>query len=158
ISGIHLDQAGKCKEARERIVCLEVAHQNGEVASGKRQAKAVPLLSKREGQAFAGSVGATDTDFVKASVVVASKSLEEVEDETAGLGCSVGELMPSPVVFANGNEDVLVDVEWFGEALGEDINDVVVAVGAIVELYAKGILPLLCLQHVGGIGRMEQES
>src|SRR6266849_5393930 len=63
--------------------------------------------------------------------------------------------MPSPVVFAQRDENVLVDVEWLGEPLGEDVRDVIVTVRAIIELNPKGALPLLCLKNMTGVRCME---
>lgn len=58
--------------------------------------------------------------------------------------------MACPVVFANRNESVLVDIEWSGEALREHVNDVV-AIRTIVELNAKRVLPNLRFENVLGI-------
>ena len=64
--------------------------------------------------------------------------------------------MAREVVEAGRNIDVLVDVERLREALGEDVNDIVIRISAVVEIGAKGRLPFLSLQDsssVGGRGR-----
>ena len=66
--------------------------------------------------------------------------------------------MAGPVVEADGNEHVAVDVEWFSQPLGEHINDVVITVRAVVELDTKCALPFLALQDVLGIGSMKEEA
>src|SRR6266849_3021190 len=66
--------------------------------------------------------------------------------------------MTCPMIFANGNGNILVDVERNDQALGEDIHNVVVAIGAIIEVDAKRVLPLLRLQHMVSIGGMKDES
>ncbi len=65
--------------------------------------------------------------------------------------------MSIPVIEAHWNIDVLVDVEGLRQALGEDIHEVVIAVGAVVELNAESGLPLLGLQHVLGVVGMKDE-
>src|SRR5258708_24579520 len=92
------------------------------------------------------------------AVVVASKALEKTHDEATRLGRAVGQLMASPVVFPYGDENVLVDVEWLGQPLGENVHDVFVAVGSIIELDTKGALPLLRLENVLSIGCVEDET
>src|SRR6266851_4132127 len=66
--------------------------------------------------------------------------------------------MARPVIFANGNGNILVEVERNDQALGKDVHNVVVAIGAIVELDAKRGLPLLRLQHMVSIGCMKHEA
>src|SRR5215469_7906254 len=66
--------------------------------------------------------------------------------------------MASPVVESNGNVDIAIDVKWFGQTLREDIDDVVVAVGAVMELDAKCALPFLGLQDVFCIGGMKEKT
>src|SRR5258707_10987489 len=66
--------------------------------------------------------------------------------------------MASPLIFANWNGDLLVEVERNDQALGEDVHHVVVAIGAIVELDAKCVLPFLRLQHMVSIGGMKHEA
>src|SRR2546422_4274029 len=66
--------------------------------------------------------------------------------------------MPSPVVFTNWNENMLVEVERGRESLGKDVHNVVVGVGTVVEFDAKGVLPFLRLQNVVSVGRMKNKS
>src|SRR5215469_577696 len=65
--------------------------------------------------------------------------------------------MARPVVFTNRYEDVLVDVEWCGEALRKDIHNVIVAVGAVIEFDAKRVLPLLGLQNMFRVRSVKNE-
>ncbi len=53
--------------------------------------------------------------------------------------------MPGEVIQPVWNEDILVNVKRRCDALCEDVGDVIVAVGAIVEFRSKGSLPLLGL-------------
>ena len=55
------------------------------------------------------------------------------------------------MVEAGRNIDVLVDVERLREALGEDVNDIVIRISAVVEIGAKGRLPFLSLQDSSGV-------
>src|SRR5216684_7154578 len=66
--------------------------------------------------------------------------------------------MACPMIFANGNGNILVEVERNDQALREDVHNVVVAIGAIIEVDAKRVLPLLRLQHMVSIGCMKHES
>src|ERR1017187_4008785 len=66
--------------------------------------------------------------------------------------------MSIPLIEPHWNIDVLIDVEGLRQALGEDINEVVIAVGAVVELDAKSGLPLLSLQHLLRVVGMKDES
>src|SRR5258708_20549959 len=66
--------------------------------------------------------------------------------------------MACPVIFPNGNGNLLVEVERNDQALSENVHDVVVAIGTIIEVDAKRVLPLLRLQHMVSIGIMKHES
>src|SRR5512135_1681311 len=66
--------------------------------------------------------------------------------------------MTSPVVQADRYVDVLVDIERLRETLGEDINDVIVTVRAVVKFNPESALPLLRLQHPLGIRSMKDET
>src|SRR5438309_2033828 len=66
--------------------------------------------------------------------------------------------MACPVIFPNGNGNLLVEVERNDQALSENVHDVVVAIGTIIEVDAKRVLPLLCLQYMMSIGSMKHES
>src|SRR5258708_12340593 len=66
--------------------------------------------------------------------------------------------MTRPMVFANGNGNALVEVHRNDQALSENVRDVVVAIGTVIEVDAKRVLPLLCLQHMMSIGSMKHES
>jgi len=66
--------------------------------------------------------------------------------------------MASPVIEAYGNINIALDVKRFCQTLREDIHNVVVAIGSIVELNTKCALPLLCLQDVLGVWGMEEKG
>src|SRR5260370_41772410 len=66
--------------------------------------------------------------------------------------------MACTMIFANRNGNILVEVEGDDQALREDVHNVVVAIGAIIEVDAKRVLPLLRLQHMVSIGRVKHES
>src|SRR5215469_3115560 len=66
--------------------------------------------------------------------------------------------MTRPVVFSNRNEDVLVDIEWSGETLRKDIDNVVVAVGAVIEFDANRVLPFLGLQNMFRVWSVKNEA
>src|SRR5215472_17442203 len=90
---------------------------------------------------FVGAVVGAEAEFVEGTVVVAAETLEDVVDEAAVLAGAVGKLVARKVVDADGDEDILVDVKGSGEALDENVSDVVVGVCAIVEFCAKRGLP-----------------
>src|ERR1700757_3296083 len=92
------------------------------------------------------------------AVIVAAETLIEVEGQTPILRRSVSQLVSCPVVFTDWNGNVLVDVEGRDETLSEDIDYVVVAVRAVVEINAKRVLPLLGLQNMVSVGSVEYES
>src|ERR1700745_3879458 len=91
------------------------------------------------------------------SVVIASEALVEIERQTTILRRAVGQLMASPVVFANRNGDILVDVEGRDQALREDIDNVIVTVRTVVKVDSECVLPLLCLQHMVRVKSMKHE-
>ena len=62
------------------------------------------------------------------------------------------------MVFTNRDENVLVDVEWSGEALRKDVHDVVIAICPVIEFNAKCILPLLRLQNMSCIRCVKDEA
>ena len=66
--------------------------------------------------------------------------------------------MPRPMIFTHRNENVLIDVERAGQPLREDVHDVVVAVGSIVEFETKGALPLLRLKNMVSVWGMKYET
>src|SRR5215467_9187467 len=66
--------------------------------------------------------------------------------------------MARPVVFTNRNEDILVDIEWSGETLGKDVDNVVVTVSAVIEFDPKCVLPFLGLQNMFGVRGMKNEA
>jgi len=90
-----------------------------------------------------GENGSTSRRRSESAVVIAPKTLEDVVGEAAFLTGAVGELVAGKVVDADGDEDILVDVEGSGEALYENVSDVVVGVCAVVKFCAKRGLPLL---------------
>src|SRR5437870_10041601 len=63
--------------------------------------------------------------------------------------------MTRPVIQAIRNEDILVNIEGLGQPLSVDIQVIVVAIGTVMKLDAEGSLPMLRLQHVAGIGSMQ---
>ena len=60
--------------------------------------------------------------------------------------------MPRPVVNPDRDTYVLVDVERGSKALRKYIRDIVIGVGAIVEIRAERRLPFLGLYRTVGIG------
>src|SRR5215469_15226512 len=66
--------------------------------------------------------------------------------------------MTCPVVLTKRNEDVLVDIEWSGDTLRKDIDNVVVAVGAVMEFDAKRVLPFLGLQNMFRVRSVKDEA
>ena len=82
------------------------------------------------------------------SVVVRSKALEEDHHEPPVSRRPVCELVAGPVVFTNGNENVLVNVEPGSYPLRENVDDVAVAISTIIEFNAKRVLPFLFLENV----------
>src|SRR5206468_5779011 len=91
-------------------------------------------------------------------VVVGAKAFKETEHQPAILRRSVGELMAGPVVLADGNGNILVNIERLSQQLRENIHDIVVAVRPVVEFDPKGVLPLLRFENVVSIGRVKNES
>lgn len=86
------------------------------------------------------------------------RTLVEAEGQAAILGRYVSQLVSSPVIFADGNGNILVDIEGCDQRLRENIDNVVIGIGAVVELGAKRVLPLLRLQHMVSIGSVDYES
>src|SRR5713101_1197275 len=91
-------------------------------------------------------------------VVIGAEALEEIEREGAILAGAEGELVAVEMIQADGDENILVNVERSGDPLRGHIRDVFVSVPAVVELRAKRGLPFLCLQHPMRVGRVEDES
>src|SRR4029077_21126996 len=110
--------------------------------------KAVPLRSNTEGQSLARAIAGAHPEFIQASVVVTAEALEDLHGQSAILGSAVGELVPRPVVDSDGTVDILVDVEWGGEPLGEDVNNVVVGIGSVVKISPESSLPFLSLNDM----------
>src|SRR6185312_9465227 len=92
------------------------------------------------------------------SVVVGAETLKQPPSEFAVLPRSIRELMSRPSVHADGDHDVLINVERGGDALSNYVVDVVIRVGAIVEVGAECPLPLLGLKDAGKIGIMRNKS
>src|SRR5215475_9131414 len=118
----------------------------------------VPLLGKVKGQAFRGTVGRTNAGFIQTPVIVRSKAFEKIGHQAAVFGRTVRELMPCPVIFTHWDRNVFINVKWCDQPLCEDVNDVVVGVGSIVELDAKRVLPLLCLEQTICERRVENKT
>src|SRR6266576_2773872 len=66
--------------------------------------------------------------------------------------------MSGPVVNTHGNIDVPVDIERRSEPLSEQVHDIVIRVGTIVEDGAKSRLPFLLLDRSSRIRGMEEEA
>ena len=66
--------------------------------------------------------------------------------------------MARPVVLANGNENVFVDVEWLDQPLGENVHDIVIGIGSVIEFCTERSLPFLSLQHMFCIRRMKNKT
>src|SRR5712692_2435208 len=62
------------------------------------------------------------------------------------------------MIFADWDGDILVDVERNDQALREYVDDVVVAVGTVVEVDAKRVLPLLGLENVVSVRSVKDEA
>lgn len=60
--------------------------------------------------------------------------------------------MAHPVGVADGKKDILAEVEWLSQLLREHVDNIVIRVGAVVELGPEGALPFLRLQHVMRVG------
>lgn len=56
------------------------------------------------------------------------------------------------------NVNVAVNVERFSEALSEYVDDIIVAIRAVVELDTKRALPFLGLQDVLAVGSVEEKA
>src|SRR5713226_7426907 len=84
--------------------------------------------------------------FRARTAVVCPEALEQVKRHMPVLRRTVGKLVSRKMVDTYRNENVFVNVEWRGNALGKHVGDVVVGVGAVVEQRAERPLPLLRLQ------------
>src|SRR6266705_4729916 len=158
VGSVDLKNRRKGEEPGKRVVGLQGAEQNGEVAVGQRQAKAVPLRPSTEGQSFVRTVGGADPELVQLSIVITPETLEKPYIQPTVLGSAIGELVPGPVVDTDWNVDVLVDVKVQREPLDKHVNNVVVRVRAVVKISSKGGLPFLCLDNAVRIRSMEDET
>src|SRR5690242_7512640 len=66
--------------------------------------------------------------------------------------------MTGPMVIADGNEDILVNIERLGELLRKNVNHIVIGIRSVVEVGAKRALPFLCLQYMVRVGSMKHEG
>ena len=73
---------------------------------------------KLKGQLFVGAIVRANSGFIQTAVIVGPEALEETHHETVILWGSISELMPSPMVLAHRDEDVLIDVERVWSAVG----------------------------------------
>src|SRR5712691_3016344 len=89
--------------------------------------------------------------------VIAAESFIKAPGESPILGRAISHLVASPVVETDWDHYLLVNIEWFNDALGEYIDNVIVAVGAIVEVGSERTLPFLCLERATRIGCVEDE-
>src|SRR5437667_10754119 len=92
------------------------------------------------------------------AVVVGTKALKEPKDPAAILGRSIRQLMSRPAIQAGRNNDVFVDVKRRHDSLSENIHDVVIGVGPIMEFSAERSLPFLGLQDAVSVGGMKHET
>jgi hypothetical protein len=158
ISGIRLQQRRQRQKSGKGVIRLETADQDRKIPAGDGETEAIPLITQVEGEPFVSPIRRVDARFIQPSVVVGPEALEEIHHQPAILGRPVSELMPSPVVFTRWNENVLVNVERGGEPLREDIHDVVVAVGSVVEFETKCALPLLRLKDMVRVWGVKYET
>ena len=91
-------------------------------------------------------------------VIVRAEPLEETGGQLAILSRTVSELMTRPVVLANRNGNVFIDVEWLDQALRKNVHDIVVGIGSIIEFRTESGLPFLCLQDMFRIRRVKNET
>src|SRR5438477_2881437 len=66
--------------------------------------------------------------------------------------------MARPVVLTNGNENVFIYVEWLDQALGENVYDILIGIGSVIEFCPERSLPFLSLQHMFCIRRMKNKT
>src|SRR6266852_1603121 len=158
VGSINLKNRRQREEPGKRVVGLQGAEQNGEVAVGQRQAKTVPLWTGTEGQSFVRAIAGTHPEFVQSSVVIAPETLEETHRQSAIFRGPVGELVPRPVVHAHRNVDVLVDVKGQREPLGKHVHDVIVRVRTIVKRGPEGGLPFLRLDRMVCVWGVKDEA
>src|SRR5215469_1845455 len=91
-------------------------------------------------------------------VVIAAETFIEINVQTPVFRRSVGKLVSDPVMLPDRDGHVLVQVERRSQSLGEYIHDVIVAIRPIIEIDAKRILPLLCLENVAHVRSVKQET
>src|SRR5258705_2884775 len=107
---------------------------------------------------FVRAIAGAHPELVQLSIVITPETLEKPYREPPVLGSAIGELVPGPVVHADWDVDVLVDVKGQREPLGKHINDVVVRLGAVVKISPKGGLPFLCLDNAVCVRGMKDEA
>src|SRR5439155_19325775 len=90
--------------------------------------------------------------------VIAAESFIKTPSESPILRRAISHLVASPVVEAEWYHYMLVNIERFNDALGEYVHDVIVSVGAIVEVGSEGSLPFLCLERATRIGCVENKT
>src|SRR5690348_3321796 len=66
--------------------------------------------------------------------------------------------MACPVILPDRDEDILIDIERSGKTLRKYVDNVVVAVGTVIEFDAKCVLPLLGLQNTVYVWRVKDEA
>src|SRR5215469_4998989 len=91
-------------------------------------------------------------------VVVPAKAFEESNGQPLVLRGPIGQLVARPVIHADWDEHVLVNVERFGQPLREHVNNIVVCIRAVVKHGPNGCLPLLGLHYVVSVGCMKDKA
>src|SRR5216683_7055877 len=122
VGSVNLKNRRKGEEPGKRIVGLQGAEQNGEVAVGQRQAKAVPLRPNTERKMFVRAIAGAHPELVQLSIVITPETLENPYRQPPVLGSAIGELVPGPVVNTDWNVDVLVDIKEVGLPPGVDVD------------------------------------
>src|SRR6267378_3977262 len=92
------------------------------------------------------------------TVIVAAESLKQIHHQPSTLRRAVGKLMSIPMVFTCRYENILVKVERSDKPLYENVDKIIVTVGAVMKINTEGTLPLLSLENMASVRRMEQET
>src|SRR5437588_6148871 len=79
VGSIDLQNRGKRQETGKRVIALQGAEHNREIAALHRQAETVPLRAEAECEPFVGAIGTTDAGFIQTPVVVTAEALEEAQ-------------------------------------------------------------------------------
>ena len=154
---IQLNETRKCQKAVKGVIPLQASQNNRETAIGQWQSKTVPCRGSADRESCTRAIVALYAKFVQPSSVVAAESFEKIVGKSAVFSRTIGQLVSREVIDAVGDENVLVEVKWRRDALGEHVHDVVVGITSVIQLSDKTVQPFLTRYGTLSVGSMKQK-